>query len=83
MSKGFFDALKTTLDGQLTRLNGAIVEYDYNYKVPRRRFYRGGFTISGLQTLLWHSSFSISCNVALGEPQKMAVSNLPVTGDPS
>ena len=35
---------------------------------PRRRFYRGGFRLSGLQALWSHKPISISCNVALGEP---------------
>jgi hypothetical protein len=52
MSKGFFDALKTTLDGQLTRLNGAIVEYDYNYKeASRLNFFNGLVTEIGFPAL--------------------------------
>ena len=35
---------------------------------PRPQFYRGGFQISGLQTLWSRVPVSISCNVALGEP---------------
>jgi hypothetical protein len=41
---------------------------------PRRRFYRGGFQISGLQTLWSHPPFSISCNVALGDPKELRFS---------
>ena len=36
--------------------------------VSMRRFYRGGFEISGLRTLWSRMPISISCNVALGEP---------------
>src|SRR6266849_1779851 len=38
-----------------------------------RRFYRGGLQISGLQTLWSRIPISISCNVALGEPNLNAV----------
>jgi hypothetical protein len=34
----------------------------------RCQFYRGGFQTNGLRTLLWRTLISISCNVALGEP---------------
>ena len=37
-------------------------------RLLRRRFYRGGFRVSGLQTLWPRMPTSISCNVALGEP---------------
>src|SRR5712691_3256243 len=46
---------------------------------PRRRFYRGGLQISGLQTLWSRIPISISCNVALGEPNTTPY-NSPVNG---
>jgi hypothetical protein len=38
----------------------------------RRGFYRGGFAVNGLRALYWRIPISISCNVALGDPNERA-----------
>ena len=52
MSKGFYESIKTNIDRKFTRYDGAIVEYDYNYKERSRlSFFHALVTVIGFPAL--------------------------------
>ena len=72
----FWDA---SLSGPRSTSKQRVVRSE-NRQFPCGRFYRGGFENNGLQTLRWRTSISISCSVALGDPDEHAhpVVNAPI-----